>query len=492
MAYGSRRNRDSGRDRGDRGDGRGERRDSDRDMRRRGGGDSRRSSERVPSRRERDSQREPSAGPRSSYSRRPAPSGPPPVPADLADRLDQDPIFQVLTHDQQHWIDPFSGEPVAVGQVGYREAALNHWQSTGSWQTGKQLGIEQIQAVRWRQDLMRLLPKERRLRLFGTGAEGWLNPYSGDWEPAIQRDDGRISMRTVNAMASVLARCPYAQAGVMLDPETLRQRQQGGAGYNTEDQYASNILNGIEDDLQRAKDVQKNMLSNLIAIPGYDLGVHYTPHSGVSGDFYETMPLPDGRIFLLLGDVSGHGMQAALVVATALKTLRMLARSTSDLVQLMGQLNDEIKADLLPGQFITAFAGVLDPVRHELTSVLAGHHQLLLANERSEVMLRKVGLPGMAIGLVAGDLFRKSLRPEMIPLEPGDLAVQYSDGLVESINESGAEYGLARFGASVLRYSEDGAQSMSDTVAANVQAYASGEVDDDLTVLALRRHANER
>ena len=424
------------------------------------------------------------------FRRRPKPTQK--LPLELIQRFQADPSFRIFTLDKQQWICPFNGEAVSA-PGGDTEAIQNYLLDSAAWKDAQPLPLQQLIAIRWRHDLLRLLPQEPRLRIFGKEGQGWLNPYNGEFSERVSREDGRINMRTVTAMAQVLAACPQAQAGVMLDAQQLEQRQRALSGSQHDVNQASQpgsghgTVFGLSDDLKRAKDVQANMLSDLPELDGYEMAVHFTPHSGVSGDFYEVLKLGNGRFLFLLGDVSGHGMQAALVVATALKTLRMLARAVTDLTELMGQLNDEIKPDLLPGQFITIFAAIFDPVASNLTCVLAGHHQLLIANPDADLMLRKIGKPGMAVGLLAGQLFRKSLKPEVVQLNPGDIVLQYTDGLIEAINEEDEEFGVARVCGSLMANCMGDMQSMVDSIASEVVEFAGGAIDDDLTLLAIAR-----
>jgi phosphoserine phosphatase RsbU/P len=174
------------------------------------------------------------------------------------------------------------------------------------------------------------------------------------------------------------------------------------------------------------------------------------------------------------------------VVASALKSLRFVARSTSDLSEIVCRFNDEIKPDLMPGQFITLFAAVLDPATRSFACVRAGHQPAILANLAREDVMRRLGRSGMAIGLAVGPVFSGSLRPVAIQLEPGDVLVQCTDGALEAMDDAGIEFGEARYLASVMRRYESPAQELVDGVAEDVRVYAQGRgVGDDLTVLAL-------
>src|SRR5690606_26883887 len=137
----------------------------------------------------------------------------------------------------------------------------------------------------------------------------WLNPFTGDLVQNISRDDGKITVRTVNAIAQHLATCAEAIRGAKpLDNAALLARmqamgiapQQGKSAAATTSDHTPVGNAVVSDDLARARSVQQNMLADLPELEGYEVAVHYAGHSGVSGDFYEVITLRDGRVLLLL------------------------------------------------------------------------------------------------------------------------------------------------------------------------------------------------
>jgi serine phosphatase RsbU (regulator of sigma subunit) len=411
-----------------------------------------------------------------------------PLPPELLKRIDTDPLFAVMTGDQQ-WINPFTGEPVNAATNGRAETARAHLVENTSWRDKEVLPRMQLEVVRWRIDLMRLLPVEPRLRIFGRDGR-WLNPFTGDLVSDIVREEGKITAHTITAMARVLCSCPEAMSGRLLDSQTLSAKIQQlgiGTGSNPATGQARETpgSSALSADMVKARSVQQNMLADLPTVEGYEFGVHFTPHSGVSGDFYEVITLKSGRLMFVIGDVSGHGMQAALVVATALKTLRFLARNTSNVGTLLVQFNDEIRPDLLPGQFITLFVAELDPVTGSLSCIRAGHHAGVMVSADGDVVVRKVGRQGMAIGLAAGPIFAGSMHAEVVHLQPGDVLMQYTDGLTEGMNADSVEYGETRLYASLFTHIGESTQGMVDGMAKDLLAHVGGQLDDDLTIFAI-------
>jgi serine phosphatase RsbU (regulator of sigma subunit) len=427
----------------------------------------------------------PPGAPRRGYGAPPAPAHGKikqirrPLTTDVLRKLETDPAFQVMTGDQQ-WIDPFSGQAVPATQ-GRLESARAFLQETGVWRDREPLPRVQLEVIRWRFDLMRLLPVEPRLRIFGRDGR-WLNPFNGELVADIVREEGKITSHTITAMARVLSTCEEAAGGRLLDSMTLSSRIQSLGIAGRSDSQAGGTLSV---DMAKARNVQQNMLVDLPAIEGFELAVHFSPQAGVSGDFYEVITLKNGHVMFVIGDVSGHGMQAALVVATALKTLRFLARTTSNMGNLLIQFNDEIRPDLLPGQFITLFAAELDPVTGSLSCIRAGHHAALLVRLDGDTVLSKVGSQGMAIGLAAGPIFAGSMHTELIHLQPGDVLVQYTDGLTEAMNPQSEEYGEVRLYGAIFAHIDDPLQKMVDEIAQELGRFVNGPLEDDLTIFAL-------
>ncbi len=440
-----------------------------------------------------------------------AKSGRRPLSPDVLQMLERDERFRVMSMDQQFWIDPYTAQAVPAS-LGRLISAREYLVETGIWRDRDPLPLTQLNYERWRFDLVRLVPNEPRLRIFSRDGRGWLNPWTGNLTTEVERDDGKVTPRTFMQMARHLANCPEAQKGPMLDQQTLLARGQSlgliskGSGTSSTTRRATdgepaNPTSGanpalspsgsrpavVNEDLQRARTVQQHMLTRLPSVPGYELAVHYSAHAGVSGDFYECLTLPDGRVLMALGDVSGHGMQAALVVASALKTLRFIARTSSDLIGLVARFNDELRQDLLPGQFMTLTAGIFDPGDHTFACLRAGHHHALLVRPAGPVMLRHVGQRGMAVGLASGERFASTLAVETVQLEPGDTLVQYTDGLVEAQDGDQHEFGEHRLCASIFSHIEQPAQAFVDAIARDAGTHAGGALGDDLSILALAR-----
>lgn len=203
-----------------------------------------------------------------------------------------------------------------------------------------------------------------------------------------------------------------------------------------------------------------------------------------TGDYYDLFPdLPGDRVGLALGDVSGHGLQAALVMAEARAFLRAFLRTAKDLPQALNLLNDHLVPDMEGGKFISMFAAVVDAGTGALEWCNAGHNPPYLV--RADGSVRELAATGRILGIledagyVAGD---------PLALEPGDLLFVYTDGVTEARDPDGELFGEKRV-ADELRRSQAG--SAREVVANMRQAVRDftrgGANDDDITMLAVKR-----
>lgn len=411
------------------------------------------------------------------------------LPPDLMERIERDPLFQIVTLDGLTWIDPYTGSAVPIEEDA-EKTAVQHLQRVPSYKDQQCMPMSRLLYLRWGIDVERMIPHDPRLRLFGKDGSGWLNPFSGQWMNEVNAPQKNINRNTIAQIAALLSQCPYAAQGVFKDDaelsELLKQRRVEEEAQKKEREMAREQEQHADADLKRAMEIQAQSLGEIPEIPNYEIAVHYEGYSQVSGDFYTVIPLDDQRFFIMLGDVTGHGVQAALVVASAMKTLRLITRDSHDLVEIVTRLNDEIKADLLSGQFITAFAAVLDSDSDELNCILAGHHQCILVNHHKPIVAQRVGQKGMAMGLISGKLFQNSLRVATVQLEEGDCLVQYSDGIIEAMNEQDEEYGHFRVISSVINNYHLDTDEIVQAMADEVKGFAAnGDVGDDLTMIAL-------
>ncbi len=232
----------------------------------------------------------------------------------------------------------------------------------------------------------------------------------------------------------------------------------------------------LKEELARAAEIQTDLLQkNVPAIPGFDFAACFMAAREVSGDFYDwQMPAP-GVFNLMIADVMGKGMSAALLMATARAALRSVVRSSSP-ADAMQYVSAALGSDFeKSGRFLTLFLAQLDAPNHRFTFVDAGHgHVFLLRANGSVHSLEPRGLP---LGIFPNQVYREGA----ITFEPNDTLVMYSDGLIEAVhNMTPAQLATQMRGAL-------SAQGMLDRLTRLI--FHSAPLEDDLTAVILRREA---
>jgi serine phosphatase RsbU (regulator of sigma subunit) len=239
----------------------------------------------------------------------------------------------------------------------------------------------------------------------------------------------------------------------------------------------------LKNDLEIAREIQKAMLPpGRFRAPGADVAGFSRPANTVGGDFYEILPLGDGRLVTAVGDVAGKGSPASLLMALLLAMMRTLTDERLEPAALISRLNVQVCRQSPGNRFITLFYSVLDLASGELTYVNAGHTPPLLLRAGGAVERLQDG--GVALGMFDRSHFDMG----RVMLEPGDLLAIYSDGITEAENPNGIpfdEQGLETVLTAERR------NNVAATCAAVVRAVERHTADtrlaDDLTLLLLRR-----
>jgi phosphoserine phosphatase RsbU/P len=206
----------------------------------------------------------------------------------------------------------------------------------------------------------------------------------------------------------------------------------------------------------------------------------------VGGDFYDVLPLDDGRLVIALGDVAGKGSPAALLMALSLammRTLVDLAREHAfEPADIVSRLNRQVVRQSPGSRFITMFYGLYQPLTGELQFVNAGHTHPLLV--RAAGVTERLADGGVALGMFEGSTYKTG----RVVLQPGDLLSIYSDGITEAENAAGQAFEEAGLEA-VLDASRDvPVSALGRQVVAAVERHTGDtRFADDLTVLLLRR-----
>jgi len=236
-------------------------------------------------------------------------------------------------------------------------------------------------------------------------------------------------------------------------------------------------------ELRIAHDIQMSFLpERLPEVPGFELAARSIPAKEVGGDFYDAIPLPGGRTALVIADVAGKGVPAALFMAlsrTVLRANTLVPRSASEAVS---EANTLIAQDAKSGMFVTLFYTVADPGKKTLTYVNAGHNPPLLFRAGGG---RPTALKGT--GIILGVMPEADYGEETIHLASGDLVLFYTDGVTEAINPSEEQFGEERLIETVAGALDLPAAEIVERVRDAVMAFSGDEPQfDDLTLMVLR------
>ena len=204
-----------------------------------------------------------------------------------------------------------------------------------------------------------------------------------------------------------------------------------------------------------------------------------------SGDYYDCLvELPNGKVAVAIGDVSGHGLQAALVMAATRAYVRAFVQTTDSLARVVTLLNDSLVPDLHGGRFLTFFAALIDPATGEVEWCNAGHNPPRL-RRAADGSVSELNATDPIIGILDGRDYRAG---EPFTLEPGDALLLYTDGVTEARNAAADLMGEEHL-TELFRKVEDGtAVEMLDSLRRSVLQFTeSVPVDDDLTMIVVRR-----
>jgi len=218
----------------------------------------------------------------------------------------------------------------------------------------------------------------------------------------------------------------------------------------------------------------------------FDLAFLYMPCDQIGGDFFDFIPLGDGRLGILIGDVSGHGIDAAVLVGLGKKVFEIWGRLLPSPKQVMVQCNDDISSELRRNAFVTSIYGVLDEQNLTFTFVRAGHTLPILFNPKRGILPQTVSSRGLGIGLAGREVFQNALEEQTIQLEDGDFLFFFTDGITEAQNPKGDEFGIKRLLDSLADVEPQTPQGAIRTVLRDLYSFtAPREQDDDITAICI-------
>jgi predicted ester cyclase len=242
----------------------------------------------------------------------------------------------------------------------------------------------------------------------------------------------------------------------------------------------------VEQELHVARRIQQASLPKEVpTLHGWEISPHYQPAREVGGDFYDFFELENGQFGLVVGDATGKGMPAALVMATTCGMLRAVAKTSDSPGEVLGRVNEALSARIPPNMFVTCFYALLDPNTGRLSYANAGHDLPYLRRGEDAEQLRARGMP---LGLMSGVSYEEGHSL----LHEGDGILFYSDGLVEAHNQHREMFGSPRLRRLIMEHDEG--RSLGEVLLEELYTFTGEgwEQEDDITLLMLRSSATRQ
>jgi serine phosphatase RsbU (regulator of sigma subunit)/predicted ester cyclase len=241
----------------------------------------------------------------------------------------------------------------------------------------------------------------------------------------------------------------------------------------------------IEQELQVARRIQQELLPEAPPkLDGWRIAAYYGPAREVGGDFYDFLELPDGRLGLIVGDATGHGMPAALVMATTRGMLRAVAQPLDSPGEVLARVNHALYPDIPSDMFVTCFYAILEPESGRLLYANAGHDLPYLRHHGGDA--EELRARGMPLGLMPGMAYEE----KEASLREGDSILFYSDGLVEAHDLRREMFGFPRLRRLVAKHNDEEG-SVVEFLMEELRSFTGDgwEQEDDITLLTLQRSA---
>ncbi len=240
----------------------------------------------------------------------------------------------------------------------------------------------------------------------------------------------------------------------------------------------------VEQELELARSIQQTSLPKEVpTLEGWQIAPFYQPAREVGGDFYDFFKLDEGRVGVVVGDATGKGVPAALVVSATSSMLRAVAQvlGSSSPGEVLSQVNETLSARIPQNMFVTCFYAILDPKSAALSYANAGHDLPYL--RRSNGHVEELRARGMPLGLMPGMGYEEN----EIELGADEGVLFYSDGLVEAHDPQGEMFGFPRLRALVAKHNEE--EPLGDLLLEELYSFVGEgwEQEDDITLLTLRR-----
>src|SRR5215469_10951313 len=343
-------------------------------------------------------------------------------------------------------------------------------------------------------------PREGMIgQVWQTGQAICLNEFSEAPELAKLR---RSAFGSVSVMATALGYgdqdlgvlavangpmgAPFSQADFVVFKSIAEQS--AFALYNAIIYSMANEKKRLDHDLEIARDIQRILLpSESPAIDGFQISGINVPARQVSGDYFDYIQVDQERLGVAIADVSGKGVPASLIMAICRSVLRAEAARNPSPADVLRKVNRQLYPDIKEDMFISMAYLILNHQHDGVTLARAGHDAPLWYQRQSQTVT-PIKSPGMVVGIDSGSVFDRLTVDFVVPLERKDCLVLHTDGLTETLNSDGEEFGVDRMMQSVRASATDGAQAIVKKVIDEVRNF-TGSIPphDDITLIAIRK-----
>ena len=336
-------------------------------------------------------------------------------------------------------------------------------------------------------------------RVWQTGQAVCLNEFSEAPELAKLRGSafGSVSVMAtalgygeqdlgVLAVANGPTGAPFSQADFVVFKSIAEQS--AFALYNAIIYSMANEKKRLDHDLEIARDIQRILLpSEAPAINGFQISGINVPARQVSGDYFDYIHVDQERLGVAIADVSGKGVPASLIMAICRSVLRAEAARNPSPADVLRKVNRQLYPDIKEDMFISMAYLVLNHQNDGVTLARAGHDAPLWYQRQSQTVT-PVKSPGMVVGIDSGSVFDRLTVDFAVPLERNDCLILYTDGVTETLNSEGDEFGVDRMMQSVRATANNGARAIVQRIIEDVREF-TGSVpqNDDITVIAIRK-----
>ena len=290
----------------------------------------------------------------------------------------------------------------------------------------------------------------------------------------------------VLALANGPMGAPFSQADLVVFKSIAEQS--AFALYNATIYSMANEKKRLDHDLEIARDIQRILLpSEAPAIDGFQISGINVPARQVSGDYFDYIQVDQDRLGVAIADVSGKGVPASLIMAICRSVLRAEAARNPSPADVLRKVNRQLYPDIKEDMFISMAYLILGHQQDGVTLARAGHDAPLWYKRQSQTVM-PVKSPGMVVGIDSGSVFDRLTTDFAVPLERNDCLVLYTDGVTETLNSEGDEFGVDRMMQSVRASANDSAQAIVKRIIEDVREF-TGSVpqNDDMTLIAIRK-----